>query len=121
MGAKSYEDVVAWHVGHQVTLAVYKWTQGFPREELYGMVQQLRRAASSIPANIVEGFARRKPFDKARLYNIAEASAEELGYWMRLALELRDGGDPGPLRDQVKDVARLLRRLVDATLASARC
>ena len=84
------------------------------------MVQQIRRAASSVPANIVEGFARRKPFDKARLYNIAEGSADELGYWIRLASDLGYGEDPGPLREQAKSAAQLLRRLTDATLASAR-
>ena len=119
MGAKTYEDVVAWQVGHAVTLAVYRWTRGFPREELYGMVQQIRRAASSVPANIVEGFARRKPYDKARLYNIAESSADELGYWIRLAMDLGYGEDPGPLLEQAKNAAQLLRRLTDATIARA--
>src|SRR5262245_20469850 len=119
MGAKSYEDVVAWQVGHAVTLEVYRWTRTFPREEFYGLVQQIRRAASSVPANIVEGFARRKPYDKARLYNIAEGSADELGYWIRLATDLDYGEDPGALREKVKSSAQLLRRLTEATLARA--
>jgi len=119
MGAKSYEDVVAWQMGHSVTLEVYRWTRGFPREEFYGLVQQIRRAAASVPANIVEGFARRKPHDKARLYNIAESSADELGYWIRLACELGYGEHPGALREKVKATAQLLRRLTDATLARA--
>jgi four helix bundle protein len=99
----SYEDLVVWQYGHAVTLEVFRWTDGFPKTELYGMVQQLRRAASSIPANIVEGFARRRPLDKARFYNI-------VGY----------GGDPGSLREKVKSTVKMLRRLTDVTLARAR-
>ena len=117
MGVKSYEDLVVWQYGHAVTLEVYRWTKAFPPEEKYSMVQQMRRAASSVPANIVEGFARRKAHDKARLYNIAEASAEEVSYWIRLASEL-SYGDPVGLRDKVKSTVKMLRRLVDVTLSN---
>ena len=119
MSIKTYEDLVAWQYGHEVTKEVYRWTRGFPREELYGLVQQIRRAAGSVPANIVEGFARRRPLDKARLYNIAESSADELGYWIRLASEIGYGEDVSALREKVKSTARLVRRLTDATLARA--
>jgi four helix bundle protein len=118
MGAKSYEELEVWQYGHAVTLQVYRWTRGFPKEERYGLSAQLRRAAVSVPANIAEGFGRRKPLDKARIYNIAEASAEELGYLVRLACELGFGENPGSLRDKIKSTAKMLRRLVDVTLDS---
>jgi four helix bundle protein len=96
MGAKSYEELEVWQYGHAVTLQVYRWTRGFPKEERYGLSAQLRRAAVSVPANIAEGFGRRKPLDKARIYTIAEASAEELGYLVRLACELGSVKTPAP-------------------------
>jgi four helix bundle protein len=69
-------------------LAVYALTATFPRQETYGLVAQLRRAAISIPANIAEGFRRRGRADKARFMNIGEGSIEECGYYLILAQDL---------------------------------
>jgi four helix bundle protein len=116
MTARSYEDLDVWQKGYAVTLAVYRWTRQFPPEERFGLAVQMRRAAVSIPANIAEGFARRKPNDKARFYNIAEGSAEELSVFVRLASELGYVGVPADLRSTLKDTAMMLRRLTDVTL-----
>jgi four helix bundle protein len=69
-------------------LRVYRLTAAFPREETYGLAAQMRRAAVSIPANISEGFKRRSRPDKARVMNIAQASLEELRYYLILASDL---------------------------------
>ncbi len=118
MGATSYVDLEVWRYGHAVTLAVYRWTCRFPKEEQFGLSMQMRRAAYSIPANIAEGFARRTPGDKARFYNIAEASAEELSYFLILAADLGFPEEPDLLREKLKSTAKMLRRLTDVTLGA---
>jgi four helix bundle protein len=65
-----------------LTLFVYQVTAAFPKTELYGLVSQMRRAAVSVPANIAEGFKRRKNPDKARCMNIAQGSLEEVRYYL---------------------------------------
>lgn len=73
---------------HVFVLAVYAMTKRFPREELFGLTSQLRRAAVSIPANIAEGFAKRGRADKIRFYNISQGSVAECRYYMILANDL---------------------------------
>jgi len=114
-----YEDLDAWQRGFETVIAVYHWTKRFPPEELFGLTMQIRRAAASIPANIAEGFARRKPKDKARLYNIAEGSAEEVSVFLRLGTVLGFGERSEGLEKLVKSTAMLARRLTDSTLARA--
>ena len=114
-----HEDLDAWQRGFETAIAVYEWTERFPAEERFGLTMQLRRAAASIPANIAEGFARRKPKDKARLYNIAEGSAEEVSVFVRLGTVLGFGSKSEGLEKLVKSAAMLARRLTDATLARA--
>ncbi|MEW5981259.1 MAG: four helix bundle protein [Acidobacteriota bacterium] len=86
--ARTFEDLVVWQKGHALVLRVYRVTAGFPKTEIYGLTAQMRQAASSIPANIAEGFKRASRPDKARLLNVAQGSAEELRYYLRLAHDL---------------------------------
>ncbi len=71
-----------------LTLEIYKATERFPREELYGLTRQLRRASSSIPANIAEGCGKDGDADFARFLQIARGSASELEYHLLLAKDL---------------------------------
>jgi four helix bundle protein len=64
--ARSFRDLTVWRKAHEFVLGVYPLTARFPKAETYGLAQQLRRAAVSIPANIAEGFRRRCKPDKAR-------------------------------------------------------
>ncbi len=77
----SFQELDVWKRAHRLVLAVYRMTGKFPRDERYGLVSQMRRAAVSVPANIAEGFKRRGQADKIRFYNIGEASLEELKYY----------------------------------------
>jgi four helix bundle protein len=86
--ATKFEDLIVWQKSHQLVLLIYRITTGFPKYELYGLVQQMRRAAVSVPANIAEGFKKRGKSDKARYYNIAQGSLEELRYYVILARDL---------------------------------
>jgi four helix bundle protein len=83
--AKSFEDVEVWKKSHNFVLCVYRFTETFPKTELFGLVSQLRRAAVSIPANIAEGFKRIGKADKLRFYNIAQASLEECRCYLILS------------------------------------
>jgi four helix bundle protein len=80
--AKSFEDLIMWKKAHQFVLAVYRYTENFPKQEMYGLVSQLRRAAVSIPANIAERFKKKSKLDKARFLNIAQGLAEECRYYL---------------------------------------
>jgi len=84
-----FTDLIVWQKAHQLVLDIYLATKSFPKEELYGLVSQLRRAAASIPANISEGYKKRSSLDKIRFLNIAESSLEETKYFLILANDLK--------------------------------
>jgi four helix bundle protein len=89
MKSKSFKELIVWQKAHQFVLAVYKMTKAFPKEELFGLTSQFRRAAVSIPANIAEGYRKRGKADKAKYLNISEGSLEECKYYLILAEDLR--------------------------------
>lgn len=86
--AKTYQDLKVWQSAHAFVMEVYACTQSFPKEELFGLTSQLRRAAVSVPSNIVEGFSRWSDKEKVKFYNIAESSLCEALYQLFLAQEL---------------------------------
>jgi four helix bundle protein len=85
---KSFMELIVWQKAHQFVLAVYKMTKLFPKEEVYGLTSQFRRAAISIAANIAEGYFKRGKLDKVRFLNIAEGSLEECKYYLVLCKDL---------------------------------
>ena len=89
--AKSFQDLLVWQKAHQFVLSVYRFTDGFPKKEGYGLVSQFRRAAVSIPANIAEGYKKRGKADKVRYLNIAQGSLEECRYYLILSQDLNYG------------------------------
>ena len=84
----SFKDLIVWQESHHFVLEIYKLTQVFPHDERYGLTSQMRRAAVSIPANIVEGFGRSGKKDKVRFFNIAEGLIQECHYFLLLSKEL---------------------------------
>lgn len=86
---KTFKDLLVWQKTHVLVLEVYKITKQFPKEELFSLVSQIRRAAISIAANIVEGFRRRTLKDSINFYFIASASLEELKYHLLLSRDLK--------------------------------
>lgn len=105
--ARSFRDLIVWQKAHQFVLAVYRYTRSFPKEEIYSLTSQFRRAAVSVPANIAEGFKKKTSSDKARFMNIAQGSLEECRYYLILAEDL-GYGDNGPLMSQLEEVSKLL-------------
>ena len=85
---KDFKDLKVWDRTHHLTLSIYKATAAFPREELYGLTSQIRRASASIPTNIAEGCGRNSDNELARFLEIAMGSASELEYLLLLSNDL---------------------------------
>ncbi len=82
------EDLRVWQEGHSLTLEVYRITKLFPKEETFGLVSQLRRAASSVPANITEGYYRHTTKEFVQFLYNARGSAGETSYHLKLSKDL---------------------------------
>lgn len=86
--SRDYRKLQVWVKAHEVALEVYRSSRAFPREELYGLTSQMRRAAASVPINIAEGCGRGGLGDLIRFMTIAQGSASELSYQVLLAHDL---------------------------------
>jgi four helix bundle protein len=107
MKSKCFQDVIVWKKAHQFVLEVYGFSNKFPKDEMYGLTQQFRKAAISIPANFAEGFKKIGNRDKIRFYNIAQGSLEECRYYLILAKDL-NFGDSSTLMLKLEEVSKLL-------------
>ena len=84
----SFEQILAWQKAHEFTLLVYQITKSFPKDELFGLVSQFRRAAVSIEANIAEGYKKLSRADKLHFLNISEGSLAECKNYIILSKDL---------------------------------
>jgi four helix bundle protein len=107
---KDFRKLAVWEKAHALTLAVYRATDGFPRDELFGLASQIRRAAGSIPANIAEGCGRDGDSELRRFMQISMGSASELEYHLLLAHDLGYlvDADYDLLSQDVEEVKRML-------------
>ena len=85
---QNYKDLKVWEKAHLFTLRIYDGTKSFPREEIYSLTNQVRRSASSIPANIAEGCGKNSKLELAHFLNIALGSANESEYFLILSKDL---------------------------------
>ncbi len=85
---RNFEDLEVWQLAHTLTLELYRLTKAFPRDEIFGLTSQIRRAAGSIGANLAEGCGRWGEAELARYVQIAMGSASELHNHLRLATDL---------------------------------
>ena len=85
---KSFTDLICWQEGHKLVLDVYGITKLFPKEEMFGLVSQMRRCAVSITSNIAEGFSRYSYSDKARFYSMSQGSVTELQNQLLIARDV---------------------------------
>lgn len=113
---RDYTKILAWQKADDLTVVVYEATKSFPKEELYGLTSQLRRAAYSVPANIVEGASRNSKKDYLHFLYIARGSLNEARYFVHLARRL---GYLKPelhlqLQGQAEEVSRTLSGLIQA-------
>ena len=110
MSTKSFEHLIVWQKAHQYVLSIYKITKHYPREEMFGLINQMRRAAISITANIAEGYIRIGTKEKLRFYNISQGSLEETRNFILLSkdLEYITEKEKEVLSNQAAKVSRLL-------------
>lgn len=85
---KDFRSLKVWEKAHALTLAIYKSTEQFPKQELYSLTNQVQRAAVSIPANIAEGCGKDSDAELKRYFSIAMGSSSELEYLLLLARDL---------------------------------
>ncbi len=106
----TFKDLKVWQHAHRFVLEIYRVTKKFPEEEKYGLISQVRRAAVSVPANIVEGAKRQSRRDFAHFTNIAAASLEEAKYYVLLAKDLEYIPDETgkELDSQCEEIAKML-------------
>jgi four helix bundle protein len=107
MYSQNFEDVELWKKAHAWVLAIYKFTENFPKQEIFGLTSQLRRSAISVPANFAEGFRKLGLADKVRFYNISQGSLEESRYYLMLAKDLQFGDSTKLLADAT-EISRML-------------
>jgi four helix bundle protein len=85
---KTFKDLIVWQKAHQMMLKAYKYTENFPASEKYGLTSDFRRAARSVPTNIVEGYKRKGYKDALNFFNISDASLKEVEYHALVARDL---------------------------------
>ncbi|MCS2311000.1 four helix bundle protein [Phocaeicola vulgatus] len=118
MKSQSFEQLIVWQKAHSYVLAIYKITKQYPKEELFCLVNQMRRAATSITANIAEGYAKISSKDKLRFYNISQGSLEETRNFIILSKDLGyiTLQDKEQLGIQAAEISRLLNAYCIALL-----
>ena len=111
---KDFRDLQVWHKAHWLTLAAYRITSAFPKQEMYGLTSQTRRCAASVAANIAEGCGKRGNGEFYRFLNIALGSASELEYHFLLARDLNfvSEEDYDHLNRSLIEIKRMLASLV---------
>jgi len=85
---RAFTDLDAWKEAHQLVLMIYQETKNFPKDELFGLTSQMRRAAVSITSNIAEGFSRNSYLEKSHFYSISQGSNTELQNQLILARDV---------------------------------
>lgn len=116
---KNYRELKVWERAHQFVLRVYKITQNYPKEELYGITSQLRRAVVSVPNNIAEGCGRNSDAELRRFSEIAYGSASETDYLLLLSRDLGflQTEDYNELIHELDEIRRMLNGFIQKLTA----
>ena len=109
----SFQDLEVWQISRRLTLEVYKKSSDFPKNELYGLTSQLRRATVSVSTNIAEGFSRRTNADKYHFYNMAQASLQEIKCCLILCEDLSFLESKDSLWQLSEQIGKMLFRLME--------
>lgn len=113
---KDFRNLNVWEKAHKLTVELYTLTKGFPKEEIYGLTSQLRRASSSIPINIAEGCGRGSNADFARFLQISMGSASETEYLLILCKELGYlNNELDSLVQDIQEIKKMLSSLINKT------
>lgn len=115
---KSFTDLNAWIEGHKLVLMIYNITKLFPKEEMFGLVSQMRRCAVSITSNVAEGFSRQSYKEKTQFYSVAQGSVTELQNQLLVA---RDVGFVG--KEKFQEIALqsvTVHKIINGLIKSSR-
>jgi len=110
---KSFKDLIVWRKAYKLVLEVYKATKCFPKSETYGLSNQMRRAAVSIPSNIAEGYGRRHKAEYNQFLSIAYGSLSELETQYLLATDLKYAEKSETIEGLLKEVGSILYTMLN--------
>ncbi len=118
---KDFRTLKVWEKAHALTLAVYKVTEKFPKQEMYALTNQIQRAAVSVPTNIAEGCGKDSDAELKRYFVIAMGSSSELEYLLLLACDLKYLPDENHqmLNNDLTEVRRMLNAFIQRLKTSA--
>ena len=114
---KSFTDLRAWQKGHELVLTIYNITKQFPKEEMFGLTNQLRRAVVSITSNIAEGFSRQSYKEKVRFYFMSLGSLTEIQSQLLIAKDISyiTKEDFDKIAKQTVEVSKVLNGLIKSS------
>lgn len=113
MKTQSFKDLIVWQKAYTLVLEIYKITKDFPREEMCGLSQQMRRAAISLPSNIAEGYGRRHKAEYRQFLSVAYGSLSELETQYLLAIDLDLLRKNEVIENLLREVGAMLYRMLN--------
>ena len=116
----NFKDLIIWKAGKELVVDIYRLTKTFPQEEWFGLTDQMRRAAVSVPSNIAEGFNRKYSTDYKRFLFVALGSCGELDTQLEIAaaLQMTNPANVQKLADKIDHESRMIRKLIEKIEAS---
>ncbi|MGO9274176.1 MAG: four helix bundle protein [Terriglobia bacterium] len=119
MRLKNYKELVVWQKSKQFAVELYRATENFPRSERFGLTSQIRRSATSVPANIAEGWGRGSTREYIQFLMIARASLMELETHLIISEELSylKAEQLKEMQDEIEGIGQMLNRLIQALRA----
>ncbi len=112
MKTRSFKDLIVWQKSYKLVLEIYKVTNDFPKCEVYGLAQQMRRAAVSVPSNIAEGYGRKHSAEYKQFLSIAYGSLLELETQYLLSIDLKYVGRNQIIENLLSEVGKMLYRML---------
>jgi len=100
-----YKTLIVWQKANELALKIYKLTEDFPKKETFGITSQIRRAALSVPVNIVEGYGRRSKTELSRFIDISRGSLAETEYLLEFSNEL------GYIKTSISEIEKLIEEV----------
>ena len=113
MKTQSFKDLIVWQKAYRLVLEIYKMTKDFPKFEIYGLAQQMRRAAVSIPSNIAEGYGRKHKAEYRQFLSVAYGSLSELETQYLLSIDLQYTENHKVIENLLKEVGGMLYRMIN--------
>jgi len=113
MKTNSFKDLIVWQKAYKLVLEIYRITKNFPKDEIYGLTQQMRRAAISLPSNIAEGYGRRHQAEYNQFLSMAYGSLCELETQYMLSLDLVYAAKDEIIENLLKECGSMLYRMLN--------